>query len=190
MWQTHVYKAWWLLTVAERVVEMACTVFNTLVLYVPTEDRIFHLHCRENLSLGPNAVSGYKMAKSCFVDCCVYIIAFQKLWQCSFHTHSSASIPNSPVCIAAAALYLHSFFEADNPADFPSVKENTQEVVAPIKEVVLSSFPVSHGYISRPEVLKAWLPWRNAYCTYLIAWLIRLVPGLWLFISIYSPRET
>jgi len=59
-------------------VEMVSTVFNVLVLYVPTKDRIFQLRCRENLSLGPNAVFGYKMAKSCFVDCCVYIIASHK----------------------------------------------------------------------------------------------------------------
>lgn len=112
----------------------------------------------KNSHLAPNTALGYKIPKSHFMDSCVYIIAFDKgcpsfdniLFVPLFPQHTE-----QPCMLPRATLYLQNFFETDNPADFLSTKENMQEVVAPTKEVMLSSLTISHGCISRHQCPKS-----------------------------------
>lgn len=98
----------------------------------------------KNFHLGPNTTLalGYKIAKSHFMDCYVYMIAFDMgcpsfdniLFIPLFLHHT-----NQPCLLPRATQYQQNFFETDNPADFLSTKENMLEVVALTTEVVLSS---------------------------------------------------
>lgn len=84
---------------------------------------------------------GYKIAKSQFMDCFVYIIAFDKGCPSSHNILFIGLFPQhteQPCMLPRATLYLQSFSETDNLADFLSTKENMQGVVAPTKEVMLA----------------------------------------------------
>ena len=86
------------------------------------------------------------------MDRCVYIIAFDKGCPSCDSILFIPLLPQhtkQPCMLPRATLYLQNFFETDNPAGFLSTKENMREVVAPAKEVMLSSLTVSHGCTSR-----------------------------------------
>lgn len=112
----------------------------------------------KNSRLGPNTALGYKTAKPHFTDCCVNIIAFDQ--GClGFHNVLFIALfawQTDQLCaLPRAGLDLQDFLETDNPAGFLSAKENTQEVVAPAKQVMLSSLTISHGCISRHRCPKS-----------------------------------
>lgn len=101
--------------------------------------------------LGPTTTLGFKTAKPHFTDCCVNIIAFDKGCLGFDNVLFIALFPwqtDQLFVLPKAALDLQNFLETDNPTGSLSTTENMQEVVAPAKEVMLSSLTVSHGCIS------------------------------------------
>lgn len=106
----------------------------------------------KNSHLGPNTTLGYKIAKSHFMDHCVYIMSYDKGCPSFDKILIIPLFPQrteQPCMLPRATPSLQNFFGTDNPAAFLSTKENMQEVVALTKTDMLSSLTISHGCISR-----------------------------------------